>query len=469
MLYGRYFDIPRREPRRTAELLDFGSSPTGPRVAVEPLSGNEAGVTIAFADHDRNCFCLADEPQGLDPQARALLWDRLYRLKQRGVTLVITTTTWTRPSSCATAVVMDRAQIAAQGSQLHRSSTRRARCSSCATRPAHEARSADVAASANGSGASDRVLSTPTTERPLNEVHGRAATTRARFGSSLEEVFLPPHGRSWSSVETPSDREPVIEGRSPPWLTTPRSARGEHASHLPADLALELCCGSCSHCCTCGNGPRCGRAWSTAANSLENWRGLSNRVHRPRPVGDDGDDGVVQEAMWPVVGAHVSTRIARGGHPLTPGQMSPGPRSGRRPAPRSLSPGGDRAAVLRRDAVARLLFAIHSALTGLAFSVPLTAWSSTRDRETSFPSIQRFVIVPLFLFGGTFYPVEQLPGWMHPIAKATPLWHGVQLCRDSVLHRLEIADTLAHVGVLCAFVGAGLAVCRVTYSRRLAE
>ena len=157
--------------------------------------------------------------------------------------------------------------------------------------------------------------------------------------------------------------------------------------------------------------------------------------------------------------------------PLTPGQIVSGVALWQ--ATRAaISVAGVAAVLLFFDETRSpgLLLAIpFGALTGLAFSVPLTAWSSTRDRETSFPSIQRFVIMPLFLFGGTFYPVEQLPGWMQAIAKVTPLWHGVQLCRDAVLERLEVPDTLLHLGVLCAFVVVGLAVCRITYARRLAE
>jgi lipooligosaccharide transport system permease protein len=180
-----------------------------------------------------------------------------------------------------------------------------------------------------------------------------------------------------------------------------------------------------------------------------------------------------QEAMWPVVEAFKWSYSYRSmaATPLTPWQIVAGVALWQ--ATRAAIAVTGVATVLvffDQTRTAGLLLAIpFGALTGLAFSVPLTAWSSTRQRETSFPAIQRFVIVPLFLFGGAFYPVDQLPDWMHPIAKVTPLWHGVQLCRDAVLHRLVAADTLAHVGVLSAFVVAGLAVCRVTYANRLAE
>jgi lipooligosaccharide transport system permease protein len=119
---------------------------------------------------------------------------------------------------------------------------------------------------------------------------------------------------------------------------------------------------------------------------------------------------------------------------------------------------------------AGLLLAIPFAvLTGLAFAMPITAWSSTRTREQSFPAIQRFIIVPLFLFGGAFYPVGQLPGWLQPVARVTPLWHGVELCRGAVVGRLGVAAACVHVAVLLAFTLAGWLVCVRTYERRLAE
>ena len=72
-------------------------------------------------------------------------------------------------------------------------------------------------------------------------------------------------------------------------------------------------------------------------------------------------------------------------------------------------------------------------LTGLAFAAPITAWAATRQTRAIVPVDQRFVITPLFLFGGAFYPVDQLPVGCSRVAKATPMWHGVELCRDAVL------------------------------------
>lgn len=115
-----------------------------------------------------------------------------------------------------------------------------------------------------------------------------------------------------------------------------------------------------------------------------------------------------------------------------------------------------------------LLVAVPAAvLTGLAFALPFTAWSATRRNDRSFPAILRFVLIPMFLFGGAFYPIEQLPVWLRPAAYATPLWHGVQLCRGAVNGGLETSGVLTHLAVLGVFAGGGWFAARVTFARRL--
>jgi lipooligosaccharide transport system ATP-binding protein len=120
LTYARYFDIPRPVARRrTQELLDFVQ--LGDRVNddVEPLSGGmKRRLTIARALINEPDLLLLDEPTtGLDPQARHLVWDRLYRLKQRGVTIVLTTHYMDEAEQlCDRLVVMDKARIVAAGS-----------------------------------------------------------------------------------------------------------------------------------------------------------------------------------------------------------------------------------------------------------------------------------------------------------------------------------------------------------------
>lgn len=115
-----------------------------------------------------------------------------------------------------------------------------------------------------------------------------------------------------------------------------------------------------------------------------------------------------------------------------------------------------------------LLVAIPVAvLTGLAFAMPLTAWSATREQDTSFPAVLRFVLIPMFLFGGAFYPIDQLPGWLQPVAQLTPLWHGVEVCRAAVVGDLVASDVAGHLAVLVGFVAVGWLLAVRAFSKRL--
>lgn len=110
-------------------------------------------------------------------------------------------------------------------------------------------------------------------------------------------------------------------------------------------------------------------------------------------------------------------------------------------------------------------------LTGLAFATPITAFAATQKTMNNFSYLFRFGITPLFLFSGTFFPIEQLPAVIQPLAWLTPLYHGVALCRSLALGTLA-ADPLGaaiHLAVLLAFTVAGLALALVTFERRLAE
>jgi lipooligosaccharide transport system ATP-binding protein len=119
-VYGRYFGLPRDVLRvRAAELLDFVQLTERKDSQVESLSGGmKRRLTIARALVNEPDLLILDEPTtGLDPQARHALWDRLYRLKQRGVTLIITTHYMDEAEQlCDRLVVMDQAKIAAEGS-----------------------------------------------------------------------------------------------------------------------------------------------------------------------------------------------------------------------------------------------------------------------------------------------------------------------------------------------------------------
>ena len=120
MMYGRYFDLPRAVIReRIDELLEFVQLTEKTKSKVDSLSGGmKRRLTIARGLINEPDLLILDEPTtGLDPQARHVLWDRLYRLKQQGVTLIITTHYMDEAEQlCDRLVVMDKAKIVAEGS-----------------------------------------------------------------------------------------------------------------------------------------------------------------------------------------------------------------------------------------------------------------------------------------------------------------------------------------------------------------
>jgi lipooligosaccharide transport system ATP-binding protein len=206
VVYGRYFGIPRDEVRERAdELLRFVSLQDKGKAKVEDLSGGmKRRLTIARSLINRPDLLLLDEPTtGLDPQARHLVWDRLFRLKQQGVTLVLTTHYMDEAEQlCDRLVVMDKGEIVAEGSPL-------------ALIAEHSTR--EVAELRFGVGEHERLASmvedlaervevlpdrlllyTDNGERALAAVHERGLRPTAVLvrRSTLEDVFLRLTGRS---------------------------------------------------------------------------------------------------------------------------------------------------------------------------------------------------------------------------------------------------------------------------------
>jgi lipooligosaccharide transport system permease protein len=106
-------------------------------------------------------------------------------------------------------------------------------------------------------------------------------------------------------------------------------------------------------------------------------------------------------------------------------------------------------------------------LLGAAFAAPLAAYAATQDSDAAFVPVNRFVIVPMFLFSGTFFPVSRLPLPLEWLAYATPLWHGVDLCREFTLGNVHALRALGHVVYLLVFVAGGLIWAQRTYAARL--
>ena len=206
MVYGRYFDLPRAEIRRRAgRLLEFAQLSERAGDRVESLSGGmKRRLTIARSLISDPELLILDEPTtGLDPQARHLLWDRLYRLKQEGVTQVITTHYMDEAEQlCDRLVVMDHGRFAAEGSprQLIEQHSTREVVELRFHSGEHEVRAADLADLAERIEVlPDRLLLyTADGDGALSEVHRRGLTPESALvrRSTLEDVFLRLTGRT---------------------------------------------------------------------------------------------------------------------------------------------------------------------------------------------------------------------------------------------------------------------------------
>lgn len=106
-------------------------------------------------------------------------------------------------------------------------------------------------------------------------------------------------------------------------------------------------------------------------------------------------------------------------------------------------------------------------LVGLAHSAPVSAFSAWLKREEGMNALFRFIIMPLFLFGGTFFPVSQLPHGAREIAYVTPLWNGVDLMRHLTLGTASLWPSLGHVAYLLLWITGGLFLASRSYARRL--
>ena len=206
LIYGRYFGLPRAVAReRGDQLLEFVQLLDRADDTVEPLSGGmKRRLTIARSLINEPQLLLLDEPTtGLDPQARHVVWDRLFRLKQQGVTLVLTTHYMDEAEQlCDRLVVMDKGKFAAEGSP-------RDLIERYSSRDVVELRFAlgeNEVAAEKLAGLGDRIEVLPDRvllyaadgDRALAEVHDRALTPVSTLvrRSTLEDVFLRLTGRT---------------------------------------------------------------------------------------------------------------------------------------------------------------------------------------------------------------------------------------------------------------------------------
>lgn len=115
--------------------------------------------------------------------------------------------------------------------------------------------------------------------------------------------------------------------------------------------------------------------------------------------------------------------------------------------------------------LAALVFAV---LCGMAFSAPLVAFSAAQENEgTAFTAVFRFVVVPMMLFSGTFFPISLLPGVIQPLAWLSPLWHGTELARGATLGMVALGSAFGHITCLTALLVVGVLLSRWRFRVRL--
>lgn len=115
------------------------------------------------------------------------------------------------------------------------------------------------------------------------------------------------------------------------------------------------------------------------------------------------------------------------------------------------------------------LSVVVAMLTGLAFGIPVMAYAASQRRDTGFSVIGRFVVTPLFVLGGTFFPIDRLPTLAQDAAWLTPLYHGIALSRDLTVGGGSLASALVHLTVLAAYIFIGVGAAYITFERTLAK
>ena len=439
MIYGRYFDMPKKVIRERADqLLDFAQLTERANDRVDPLSGGmKRRLTIARALISDPDLLILDEPTtGLDPQARHLLWDRLYRLKQDGVTLVITTHYMDEAEQlCDRLVVMDKGRFAAEG-------TPRQLIEAYSTKEVVELRFApgqheEVAPSLAELAERQEVL--PDRILLYTDDGDAALAEVARMGHVAREPrwFAARRSRTCSSASpaAPWSTDPMtaVSGAGAPGGTT----LFRHGDEVPARrLATPMWLRAARYW-----GYQYRRTWRSsvvtsflipvlylAAMGVALGSLIDKHSH--------GVDGVTyvaflapgllagtcmqigtNDATYPVMGAikWVRTYMAQLAAPLERlRRAARSPGLDRRPARHCglHLPGRDGRLRRRLLAVGDPGTAGRGADRHAAFAAPVSAFAATQDKDSSFSTLYRFAIIPMFLFSGTFFPISQLPIWL---------------------------------------------------------
>ncbi len=180
------------------------------------------------------------------------------------------------------------------------------------------------------------------------------------------------------------------------------------------------------------------------------------------------------ESSYPILAAFKWRRTYEGitATPITPGQLAGGQLTWI--ALRLTMSGAAYLLVVTLFGAARgpglLIALVFAVLCGMAFSAPLVAFAATQEHEGGvFTAIFRFVVLPMTLFSGTFFPISQLPRVVQPLAWISPLWHGTELARGAALGTWQLASAAGHLAYLTALLVVGVQLVRWQFRVRLAR
>ena len=439
---------------RATELLEFFQLAERAKDKVDPLSGGmKRRLAVARGLINEPELLLLDEPTtGLDPQARHLLWERLYQLKRQGVTIVLTTHYMDEAEQlCDRLVIVDNGTIAAEGSP--RELIRR-----YSTREVVELRFFDPA------------------DQQTTPSNGSTAARTASNGSPIASCSTPPTATPPSTRSTQPRREHRVGLRPPqhPRRRLPHAHRpgprmtaiarvgrlverelcimrrlwhGDRLQRVRRAVAVPLRHGR--------RGRRLRRRSLTATRSVG-----SPTCSSSRPVCSPPTSCMlaVGDSLWWVMGG---TKWDKRYHAMIAGPIGTTDVLAEPPRVRSAARRGndhrvpDRRHPARRDRArgGRLLSPLVAMLFVVAVAAPVSAWSTFTESDRSFGVIMRVGVMPLLLFSGTFFPTASLPAWGRALVPLSPLYHGVELLRAATTGRSPGTAALAgHVAVLAALL-----------------
>jgi lipooligosaccharide transport system permease protein len=119
------------------------------------------------------------------------------------------------------------------------------------------------------------------------------------------------------------------------------------------------------------------------------------------------------------------------------------------------------------DSPAAILAIPVAILTGLGCAAATSALTATLERDEAYTWVFRFLVTPLFLFSGTFFPIDSLPDWARTVAQVTPLYHGIELVRQLTIFDFSPTASAGHLLYLLAFLGLGSSIALRNLKKRL--